>query len=55
MPLTDKEQKTFDTALDVSTDEPHDRVFLHKLAVALLELTGNETLGLHIDRIAEKL
>ncbi len=55
MPLTDEEQKVFDRMLDVSTDEPHDRVFLHKLSKALVELTGNETLGGHIDRIAEKL
>lgn len=55
MPLTDPEQEVFNRMLEVSTDEPHDRVFLHNLAKAILELTGNEALSGHIDRIAEKL
>lgn len=56
MPLTDKEQKVFNSMLDGSyLDEPDDKVFMRKLGQVLHELAGNVILKMRIDNIVEKL
>ncbi len=56
MPLTDEEQKVFNSMLDGAyIDEPDDKIFLRGLQKVLDELADNVILKMRIDNIVEKL
>ncbi len=55
MPLTEKEQRTFDKMFLEITDVHPDSRFMDKLADLVFEMTGNVNLRMRLFGIAQKL
>ena len=55
MPLTKKEQKTFEKMFHEITDVHTDSRFMDKIADLIFEMTGNVNLRMRLFGIAQKL